>query len=191
MVRLTILFFLLLPSFFLIFFLLFRYGFLRVGPRIKTVSLVPGIDLRVGAKEKMELFLNEVGFWDKDALSDIRFPRKKATARVLLVRLVDAPENYWWRQVTEEGQIVAAVDSRIERFGKAVIDIYVWEDIIKGGRSLRDDRISSLLIRGVYGIVPQLREGAGFSNREKAEHMSRFVRDYSEKYGRLLETVEY
>lgn len=147
----------------------------KLKPKIKTVSLVPGYQLAVADSKQLNSFLKEVGFWQENAIADIRNPSQKTTPKSLIISLVPEVEDYWWRQATDKKEMVAAVGSRVTDKREAKIDFFVWDKILVDENS-RNSRASGLLIRGVYGLIHQ----------GKGEMMDDFVKTFYQKYPNLL-----
>jgi len=123
---------------------------------IKLSSYVDGYQLKIKDREKLNEFLNEIGFWDKSGVSDFRQSENVITAQSLEISLVSDVDGSWWRQVSQEDEMVAAVGTSINDQSEVEISISIWEKELADSER-RNQRLGGLLIRGLYGLSPRIR----------------------------------
>lgn len=156
---------------------------------VRTQSLLPDYQLSISNQKSLNLFLDEINFWEENKISDIRTPLKKTTINSILIRLVPEPSAYWWRQTTNDGKTVSAVDYVIKENGKVIIDIYVWKDIMDNTES-RNKRATSLFIQGIFGLVSNNYDyNKATTNEAKKQVMSDFTKKHYLKYMELLNII--
>ncbi|MBU1071483.1 hypothetical protein KKG65_03690 [Patescibacteria group bacterium] len=123
--------------------------------RVVVSSRVEGYGLEIGNKRDLNKLLDEVGFWQKDAVIDLLNPGQMITPTELEVVLVERIEKPWWRQVTAEGKMVAEVGVRSGEGNRAVVEMAMMGEILNDDEK-RDQRANSLFIYGLHGLVLDL-----------------------------------
>ncbi len=122
---------------------------------VRLDSEVAGYRLEAGSEDDFDNLLVEVGFWDGRAVVDLLRPGRMVSAKGLEILLVPRVDRAWWRQVTEEGEMVAEVGMRFAGKGRPVIEMAMTDTILENEEK-RNRRANSLLLYGLHGLVARL-----------------------------------
>jgi len=146
--------------------------------RLEAVSLIPNYQLKITDKQKLDNFLNEIGFWQENGVATyLTNPSRRVSVKALRIELVPEVADPWWRQVTKDGEVVAAIDTEVSDEGIAQISFSIWKKDFTDQKRLTQ-RMDSLFRLGMYGLVPTLRE-----KTEQEKKMSGVIKYLGREYG--------
>lgn len=123
----------------------------QVTSPIQAVSDLPEFSLSLAGPKRLDRYLTDFGFWQKDNVV-FRGTREKATVRRLVIHLTDQEQKY--DQITSEETGVYQASGEIFSNGQLDLFIFIAPEILAKEEEVRlTQRIDGQVLRTVYNLT--------------------------------------